>query len=212
MAVSPKSKFSKSEIDLIPQWGRMVEEFLPSPGSPMVKTLEEFGTRQLERMTVALGISGRVASKRLQQSLTFEDIEIKENEITINWSAEDYARFVDEGVNGMTGAKGSRNFGSPYSFRKVRRSSTFQGMTFKQSMREWLKFKNIKTMRFTDKDGKPQIKQLKTPKDFDSMAYVLMMGVKRKGIEPSHFISDAFDEGRVIDELDKTLTELWQSQ
>ena len=212
MAITPKSKFSKSEIELIPQWGEMMEDFLPSPGSPMVKTLEEFGTRQLERMQVALGISGRVASKRLQQSLTFEDIVFKDGEIAINWAGEDYARFIDEGVNGMQGAEGSRNFGSPYSFRQIRRSSTFSGMSFKQSMREWIKFKNIKTMTFKDKDGRPQVKQLKTPQDFEGMAYVLMMAVKRKGIEPSFFIADSFEDGRVIEELDKMMNELWQSQ
>jgi hypothetical protein len=211
MAVAPKSKFSKSEIDLIPQFGKLMEEFLPSPGSPVIRTLEEFGTRQLERMDVALGISGRVASKRLQQSLTFEDIEFTKEGVTMNWGGEDYARFVDEGVNGMPGAKGSRDFGSPYSFRAVRRSSTFQGLTFYQSMREWLKFKNIKTMTVKGPDGTPQIKNLKTESDYNGLAYVLMMAVKRKGIEPSYFISDSFEDGKVMEEIDKKLQEVWQS-
>lgn len=45
-----------------------------------------------------------------------------------------------------------------------------------------------------NKEGKTVIQRIQSDKDLEAAAFVFMQGVKRKGIEPTHFVDDALTE------------------
>lgn len=158
-----------------------LEEFLKSIGraktgissslsiSPVAKVASKFTLDLIDKMKD--GLVSRNATGSLSASL-IPKIDIDGSIVEVEILAEDYWDFINSGVDGT-----QNNFGSPYSFSSIAKTQS-SGLTFQQSLKLWFASKGI-----IAKDG-----------DFDSLAFVMMQSIKRKGIKPSHFVDNALTE------------------
>jgi hypothetical protein len=97
-----------------------------------------------------------------------------------------YGDFLNKGVSG------TRNkFNSPYSFKKESVSPAFN-----KSLRKWITKRGI-PIQSRYSNTRNLTKSARAKKQIDEktkMAYAMGMGIKREGIEPTHFIDDALSE------------------
>jgi hypothetical protein len=97
-----------------------------------------------------------------------------------------YGDFLNKGVSG------TRNkFNSPYSFKKESVSPAFN-----KSLRKWITKRGI-PIQSRYSQTRNLTKSARAKKQIDEktkMAYAMGMGIKREGIEPTHFIDDALSE------------------
>jgi hypothetical protein len=97
-----------------------------------------------------------------------------------------YGDFINKGVSG------TRNkFNSPYSFKKESVSPAFN-----KSLRKWITKRGI-PIQSRYSNTRNLTKSARAKKQIDEktkMAYAIGMGIKREGIEPTHFIDDALSE------------------
>jgi hypothetical protein len=97
-----------------------------------------------------------------------------------------YGDFINKGVSG------TRNkFNSPYSFK-------FESVSpaFNKSLRKWITKRGI-PIQSRYSQTRNLTKSARAKKQIDEktkMAYAMGMGIKREGIEPTHFIDDALSE------------------
>jgi hypothetical protein len=181
---------------LLEQWGKTVDQLLPTPNNgKLMDLVENYVVLQISKARSILRQKGRFTnSNALIDSITPE-YDVNDKSITVLIYAEDYAKFIDEGVNGNI-----NNFGSPYSFRDKQPP--------RQSMLDYIKDKMITSLEYYDqKNNKYIVKALDTEEARNSAAYVFARGVKKKGIEPSFFIRDTFNED-TLQELIKAIEEL----
>jgi hypothetical protein len=165
--------------------------------SAMVRAIAKWVNEKIEISRQMLDDAGRVASRRLRDGI--EPLPVKiEDDGTMVWSIvmEAYYDFVNKGVNGQ-----EVNNGSPYSY------------TYRQPPTDtflmWMAEKGINKLEYVDKAGEYISKQLITPNDYKSMAFLIARGVKRKGIVPIPFVDEVFND-KAIDELVIELQKLWQ--
>jgi hypothetical protein len=182
---------------LLEQWGKTVDQLLPTPNNgKLMELVENYVVLQISKAKSILRQKGRFTNTNtLIDSINFEPPEVTDTSITVLIYAEDYAQFIDEGVNGNI-----NNFGSPYSFRDKQPP--------RQSMLDYIKDKMITSLEYYDqKNNKYIVKALDTQEARNAAAYVFARGVKRKGIEPSYFIRDTFNED-TLQELIKAIEEI----
>lgn len=185
MAISELSKIGKS-----------LKDFRESPQTAVSSVLEAFTAQAISQLKQNLRDSGKHASGGLSQSIAPLPIEIdNEGNIVLQIEMEDYWDFVNSGVNGT-----QNNWGSEYLFRRTAQTPTSQGKSFPESIREWMAFKSITSLSWQDKNGEFVTKMLSTDKDYRSAAFVIMQGIKKKGLEPTYFV-DKFMTDKTINEL-----------
>tara|TARA_R100001443_G_scaffold32126_2_gene46260 strand:- start:381 stop:941 length:561 start_codon:yes stop_codon:yes gene_type:complete len=111
-----------------------------------------------------------------------------QNEVTLEFEfggAEDYWQFVDEGVKGVGGFKGSgraRGQGSDYKFGSGKFRGTWQ--SFKAKIDRWVVGKPLKEAR--DKNGK-FIKR-------KSLVFLIQRSIFQRGLERTQFFSKPFTQ------------------
>ena len=103
--------------------------------------------------------------------------------------AEDYWAFVDEGVKGAGGFKGSgkmRGQGSPFRFGSGKSKGNWQ--SFKTNIKKWIQNKPIKLRgskgRFVSK----------TESNINSVAYLIQRAIYQRGLERTQFFSKPFTQ------------------
>jgi hypothetical protein len=158
------------------------------------KALEEvltsFGSNLIEKARSNLNKKGKRAKGTLFNEMSY-DIEKTESGVkfVMNFGqAEDYWIFVDEGVQGAGGFKGSgnkRGQGSPFKF--TNKQPPFSAIL------PWIKLKGLKGR---DKKGR-------FIKD-KSLAFLIARSIKQKGIERTRFISKPYND--MIEDLKVDLT------
>jgi len=206
MAILPKSKFTDDEIGLLKLFGRVREE-VSMKGTAFQNAVAQFQAKKIKEMQTNLATSKRVSSRRLSQSLVPAQLEVDDNgDILIEWEGEKYAKFIDQGVNGL-----ERKFGSAYSFNRPIKVKAPESDNFYTSIRDWMKFRGINSVNFKDQNGHLQTKYLKTEKDRRQGAFALIKTIQKNGISPSHFIEDAFkNESGVLEDFTNILMSEWQ--
>ena len=168
--------------------GKARESLKTIAQSPIQIILDQFITGQIDVMKAELRV--RRATGSLAASIIPVPVPGEGSTMTIEILANDYWDFINSGVNGL-----SRSHGSPYSFktafpgRKMIDAFTGTGSLF-----GWMATKNIKELKYTDKDGKMVVRQLTTPADFRAAAFVFARGVKQHGIKPTPFVDNAFTD------------------
>lgn len=174
MAVSEKDILNNLNL------GAEKDAFAKSPESPLAKLTQAFVEASIAEMKRALEDQDRNGSGALSASIDPTNISVSGNRIKISIVAEDYAKFVDEGVNGV-GFGNSINrgapvvTGSPNSFKNL-----FASRSFAEQIQQWIPVRNIQL-----------------PPEFDSfedLSYAIATAVKKRGIKASHFIDSAFSE------------------
>ena len=112
--------------------------------------------------------------------------------VTLEWffgNANDYWQFVDEGVRGAGGFKGSgkaRGQGSPFKFGSGKSKGNWKD--FNLSIKKWIKNKPLKLRgskgRFIEKN--------KT--NINSIAYLIQRSIFQRGLERTQFFSKPFTQ------------------
>ena len=156
--------------------------------------ISQFCSKLIEKARANLNKEGKRAKGTLFNQMSY-DIEKTEDNIkgVISFgSAEDYWIFVDQGVKGAGGFKGSgrmRGQGSDFRF------GTGKGPKggLRKAIPKWIKTKGIKGR---DKKGR-------FIKD-KSLAFLIARSIKQKGIERTRFISKPYND--MIEDLKVDLT------
>jgi hypothetical protein len=126
------------------------------------------------------------ASSDLLQSIIAVPKSINGDEYLVVINGNEYAFFVDRGVNGTR-----RKLGSPFNFKKESVSPAFQ-----KSLMKWITKVGVPlNSRYSQTKGLS--KSARSKKQIDEkkqMAYAMGMAIKRKGIEPTLFIQKSISE------------------
>jgi len=146
------------------------KENVSKASSPVGLVAQKFATDMIAQMKANVAPSN--ATGALSASLSFNFGVSEEGQLELDFLAEDYWDFINSGVNGYQG-----NFGSAYSFAEYAKTGT-DGQTFQESLKAWFAAKGI-----VAEDG-----------DYDSLAFVVMQSVKKKGIEATHFMDKAITD------------------
>jgi len=167
--------------------------FSNTPEDPIVKATQVFIERAIVSMQEILEEDGRnTQAGTLSASLDPTDIQLSANGISISIKANDYAKFIDQGVDGVGFGAGVSDklvntvnkgkpvvTGSPYKF-------TASGVS--PSFVEAIKGYNRNKPTGIDND----------------LAYVVASNVKRRGIRASHFIDKTFTQ-EALDAFSKAI-------
>ena len=152
--------------------------------------LTSFGSKLIEKARINLNKRNKRATGTLYNEMSY-DIEKTGSGVkfVMNFgSAEDYWKFVDEGVQGSGGFKGSgkkRGQGSPFKFGSKQPPL--------KAILPWVKLKGI---RGRNKKGR-------FIKD-KSLAFLIARSIKQRGLERTRFISKPYED--MIGDLKNDLT------
>lgn len=192
-----------SSKDYLKTLGRAKEELSDLPSTPVGKVLQSFIDNQIIEMKEHL--ASRRSTGSLAQSLTFQ-VGNDENGMTVDFLANEYWDYINSGVNGL-----SRQYGSAYSFRSAFPSSKMvDAFTGTGSLRGWMATKNITSLRYINAGGEEVNKRLSTEADYRSAAYVFARAVKQKGIMPTPFVDEVFNDD-AIDQLQEDIFKAFES-
>lgn len=104
---------------------------------------------------------------------------IKEGVVEIDFLADDYWDYINSGVDGFEQSAGAipNQYGTTYSFAAIGKTQS-SGINFKESISLWMMSRGI-----TADDG-----------DQESLAFVIMQSIKRRGIAPTEFVNKTLTE------------------
>jgi hypothetical protein len=126
-------------------------------------------------------LKGHIATGNLADNIT-PTIESSNGVYTLSIVLPDYYDFINKGVQGVKGGNAS-----PYKFRTLTVSYDMM-----RSIRKWMIRKNLKA---TVQNKKFPNKKAKTfTQTASSAAYVVAVGIKKKGIKATHFFDKAIDK------------------
>ncbi len=152
------------------------------------------------------GTTNLMDGSQLMQSLTFDAPVIEGNKIVIKINANDYYKFVDQGVSGSNGGytppkiqKGVRKR-NPTGVFKFKNDRVHPDMPMVKSIAEWITTKpagqGVKgAVRVNKKEG---TKGSVIPRR-DSLAYAYAKSIKRRGIGSTMFWTDTYNEDSFSD-------------
>jgi hypothetical protein len=177
MALSDLSKFGKKLADLAQPENFVQEVMIDWANDITVKLKENLLT------------TDSYATGNLYQSIeplppTVND----DGNLELDILMADYWDYQNQGVNGI----GKSTFQTEYLFRAVAKVPTPSGEpTFLDSLLQWIAFKGIAEVTYTDENGERQALQMSDPKSRKQGAFILMGAIKRKGITPTNFVNNA---------------------
>lgn len=129
------------------------------------------------------------SESELLQSLIAVPVQRRGKNYLVTIRGNDYAFFVDKGVSG------TRNkYNSPFSFK-----NEYVSKNFNKSLREWFSKRGFQLdSRYSN--TRNLTKQQRATKQIDEktkMAYAMGVSIKRKGLKPTLFITDAVTEATI---------------
>lgn len=174
-------------LSFIEGTGRLRENLRFKAGTLIEQSIAEWVVERSEVARDKLDEDGRNGSGALGNSVRSDTKDIQKGIVHV--LAESYWDFINSGVNGV-----QNNFGATYSFRNLG-----VGREMKESFKNFIQERNITELRYINKEGEAITKALKTASDYDSAAYVLARATKKKGIKPTPFMDEAFDDEAIKD-------------
>lgn len=169
---------AKSLSSFLKSTGKARESLRFKANTEFEQTIKEWVKERNEEAKRIMEETKRNSTGALSSSLEPRIID-NDNGIVVNILADAYWKFIDKGVNGIF-----NNRGSEYSFR-----SLGVGKDMQRSFKDFIKNRGIM----------PREEQ-----SYDSLAYALAVGVKKKGIEGNEFLTTAYND-EAIKELSKRL-------
>ena len=160
--------------------------------------LSSFGSKLIEKARANLNKKEKRANGTLFNEMSY-DIEKTPNGVKFKMdfgSADDYWLFVDQGVEGAGGFKGSgkkRGQGSPFRFGRKQPPLS--------AILPWIKLKNLRGRIQKDWKNNKGAGRFISDKSF---AFIVARSIKQKGIERTRFITKPFDD--MIDDLKNDLS------
>lgn len=127
-----------------------------------------------------------ISTGSLEESMTFE-IAPSGGGYVVNFLANDYYKFVDQGVKGV--GPGNKNTSSPYSFKYVNPSKSHV-----QAIKKWIQDNSLTAMVMDiNRYGATGRERKGKTMPQDRAAYVVARSIKRKGLRATNFWQNAFD-------------------
>jgi len=149
-------------------------------GEGIQDVLIEWGNEVIGKLKASLTAKTSTGtSKQLEQSLVVLPIELGDSKFTLKFQAEDYWKFINEGVRGVGGQKkdGSvwtqKGGASPFSFKDKKPPVNFSSLNG-SSLRQWSYNKGLNE-------------------------YAVRESIFRQGIKPTHFWDDVVNQNLVKD-------------
>jgi len=142
----------------------------------------EFATNNLEK-------ADRVASGALSSSIVALPMEIMGSVYSVSIKLDDYYKFVDKGVKGWQDEKGGN---SPYQFKNYGKSGK-KSSKMVTAIRKWLVSQSLQGTAVNAKKSiyKREKKNASITDTSTKLAIIISRSIKKKGLKPSHFWSDA---------------------
>ena len=142
----------------------------------------EFATDNLEK-------ADRVASGALSSSIVALPMEIMGTVYSVSIKLDDYYKFVDKGVKGWQDEKGGN---SPYQFKNYGKSGK-KSSKMVTAIRKWLVSQSLQGTAVNAKKSiyKREKKNASITDTSTKLAIIISRSIKKKGLKPSHFWSDA---------------------
>jgi len=127
-----------------------------------------------------------ISTGSLEESMTFE-IAPSGGGYVVNFLANDYYKFVDQGVRGL--GPGSKNSSSPYAFKFLNPSRKHV-----DAIKKWIVDNNL-TAQVTDvsRYGAVGRERKAGRMPLQSAAWLVARNIKRKGLSATNFWQNAFD-------------------
>lgn len=126
------------------------------------------------------------SESELLQSIIALPVSMRGKNYLVTIQGNDYAFFVDKGVSGT-----KQKYPSPFSFK-----NEFVSENFNKSLRKWISKRGI-PLQSRYSQTRNLTKQQRAKKQIDEktkMAYAMGRSIKRKGLKPTLFITDAVTE------------------
>lgn len=152
----------------------------------MEAMLAEYIGEFLTQAANNLEATNSVSSGSLSESLTFE-LTPSGGGYVVNFVANDYYKFVDQGVRGL--GPGSKNSSSPYAFKFLNPSRKHV-----DAIKKWITDNNL-TAQVTDVSRYGAVGREKKGgrMPLQSAAWLVARNIKRKGLSATNFWTKAFD-------------------
>jgi hypothetical protein len=141
-----------------------------------------------------LDAADRVASGGLSDSIIPTDVEIMGTVYRVNVNVKEFYKFVDKGVRGWQDEKGGN---SPYQFKQYTGRSGKKNSLMVTAIRKWLIREGLKGAGKENAHKKASLRDRKRASITDSStraAIVMSKSIRKKGLRPSHFWTDALAE------------------
>lgn len=138
------------------------------------KVFDAFGKKTVQTARGILNAKGKNSSGNLADSLGYHLKVYSSGALEMQFLAAGYAKFVDEGVSGT-----KKKYKTPYSFKPSSKIANIGAID------KWVVRKGLKAAR----DSKGRFIKRK------SLVFLIARSIKLYGIEPTHFFSDALNEG-----------------
>ena len=145
------------------------------------KLLNDFAERVIEIAQRNLSAKGKSSSGTLSKTLNYHLELHKSGALDLDFLSAGYGKFIDKGVSGT-----ERKYNTPYAYTTKQPPS--------RVLDKWVVRKGLKGTR--DKKGRF------TPRK--SISFLIARSIKRYGIKPTNFFSDAFE--KAYKELPKEFT------
>lgn len=164
----------KEALDLI---GNIKESFKRTTDNKLHELMLFISKKITDELKLELA---KTTNKESILSQSIEPLIVEEgNNISVHITANDYWKFVEEGVNGWEG-----NVGSPYTFKEQ-----FPSFKMQKSIQTWM-----------GRNGISDVDEL------EQAALGTAIVVKRWGLKPKHFIRNVLDES-FIKEIEKMVSD-----
>lgn len=140
------------------------------------ESLEDFGKYIVQQSRTNLSKKGKKDTSNLYKSLNY-DLKVSKNSFELSFSMEDYGKFVDKGVKGVSSSAKAPT--SPFKFgtgtgRKGGLTNSIKGWT----TRKRIQFKDRNTGKFLS---------------YESTAFLIMRSIWNKGLETTNFFERPFE-------------------
>jgi hypothetical protein len=143
--------------------------------------------KYVEFATDNLGKADAVASGALSSSIVALPMEILGNVYSVSIKLDDYYKFVDKGVKGWADEKGGN---SPYQFKNYGRSGK-KNSKMVTAIRKWLISQSLQAKAVKNTISSRETKQKSITDTSTQTAIIISRSIKKKGLRPTHFWSDA---------------------
>lgn len=133
-----------------------------------------------------LNRTNSISTGKLEESLNFKVTPLA-NGYKVDFTALDYYKFVDKGVQGV---KGSKNTTSPYKFKFINPSKSHV-----EAIKKWISNNNLTALVTDINRYGPTLRERKgKTMPQDRAAFLVARSIKKKGIAATNFWQDAFDD------------------
>ncbi len=150
------------------------------------KTLVNMAAFLITKAQQNLNKAGAEATGELESSISARDIDITGKVMSIDIELLDRYKFTDLGVNGVEVKRGS-----PYSFKSKK-----VGTQMMRSIKRWVKTRAIRATKYkaiskVERKDKSLSRIRKKADSQESLAYAIATNIKKKGIKPTKFFTNA---------------------